>query len=327
MTFSLSRLVATPLLCLFAVSASAAGLAPISQIFVFGDSLSDNGNAFALTQGAYPNLPYFPGRVSNGLVWVEPMASDLGVTLTNYAVAGAQTGTVNVNADEYPELTGTGLTTQVGQFTSDLGGGAADPGAIYAVFAGSNNFCGDCFGPGDDPAPIIEAGVTDILTAVGTLAATGAQKFVVFGLPDLGLTPRAIAAGEIIPGIEAQLSQLTDVWNAALFSNLAGLGLGDGLVTIDTAQVLRDVVADPEAFGLFNVTDACLLVGCNTQTLDPALDPDGFLFWDDIHITRAAHSILADVVYEAVLIPVPPAFLLFASALGLLSWTRRRAQG
>lgn len=324
MKFSLTRLGVLAAVFLWAASASAAGLAPITQVFVFGDSLSDNGNAYEATGSGFPaSPPYFPGRQTNGLVWAEPMTNDLGVTLTNYAVAGAQTGTGNVKSDDFPVLAGTGLQTQVGQFVSDLGGGAADPGAIYAVFAGANNFCLTCFTPGvDDPEEFINQGVTEILTAVGTLQATGAQKFVVFGLPDLGLAPRA--AGIPIPGIQDMLSMLTDGWNAALFGNLPGLGLPQ-LVTIDTAQILRDVVANPEAFGLFNVTDACLAVGCNTQTLDPLLDPDGFLFWDDVHPTRATHALLGDIVYEAVLIPVPPAVLLFGSALGLLTWVRRRA--
>lgn len=324
MKFPVTRLGVLAAVYLWAAVASAGGLAPISQVFVFGDSLSDTGNLFNLSGGGKPlSPPYFNGRETNGLIWSETMSNDLGVVLTTYAVGGAQTGTGNVNSDDFPGVADTGLQNQVAQFQSDLGGGAADPGAIYAVFAGSNNFCLTCFIPGvDDPVEFINTGVTEILTAVGTLQATGAQKFVVFGLPDLGLSPRA--AGIPIPGVQDMLSMLTDGWNAALFGNLPGLGLPQ-LVTIDTAQIVRDVVADPEAFGLFNVTDACLLVGCNEQSLDPLLDPDGFLFWDDIHPTRATHALLGDIVYEAVLIPVPPAVLLFGSALGLLTWVRRRA--
>ncbi len=325
MNTKIARVGALLLLNLFAAATYAAGLAPISQVFVFGDSISDTGNLFNLSGGGKPvSPPYFNGRETNGLIWSETMSNDLGVVLTNYAVGGAQTGTGNVNSDDFPGVADTGLQNQVAQFGSDLGGGAADPGALYAVFAGSNNFCLTCFTPGvDDPVEFINTGVTEILTAIGTLQATGAQKFLVFGLPDLGLTPRA--AGIPIPGLQEQLSMLTDGWNQALFGNLPSLGLGDNLVTLDSAQILRDVVADPAAFGLFNVTDACLAVGCNTQTKDPLLDPDGFLFWDDIHPTRATHAILSDAAYHAVLIPVPPAVLLFGSALGLLTWARRRA--
>lgn len=55
------------------------------------------------------------------------------------------------------------------------------------------------------------------------------------------------------------------------------------------------------------------------------LDPDEFLFLDDIHPTAGTHSIVADVAFEPVtFIPVPAAILLFPSALLVLGWLRRR---
>ena len=43
-------------------SSTSAYAAPISKLFVFGDSVSDNGNLYALTFGAVPAPPYLPGR-------------------------------------------------------------------------------------------------------------------------------------------------------------------------------------------------------------------------------------------------------------------------
>ena len=49
--------------------------APITDLYVFGDSLSDTGNLFALTFGIEPpSPPYFDGRFSDGPVWVETLA-------------------------------------------------------------------------------------------------------------------------------------------------------------------------------------------------------------------------------------------------------------
>jgi phospholipase/lecithinase/hemolysin len=75
---------------------SAASAVPIySSIFVFGDSLSDGGNAFLRTGGLYPPAPYVQ-RISNGPVAVEYLAARLGVPPapslaggTHYAVGGA----------------------------------------------------------------------------------------------------------------------------------------------------------------------------------------------------------------------------------------------
>ena len=55
------------------------------KLIIFGDSLSDNGNALALTGGAFPPAPYghthnksgkdlgdtFPGRFTDGANWVD----------------------------------------------------------------------------------------------------------------------------------------------------------------------------------------------------------------------------------------------------------------
>jgi cholinesterase len=43
--------------------------ATFSQLFVFGDSLSDPGNFFNLSGGTNPLAPYAQGRLSNGPVW------------------------------------------------------------------------------------------------------------------------------------------------------------------------------------------------------------------------------------------------------------------
>ena len=69
-----------------------------SDIVVFGDSLSDNGNLFRLT--GQPPPPYFKGRFSNGPVWVERLAAPLGLDgITDFALGGATTSDVRVGFD------------------------------------------------------------------------------------------------------------------------------------------------------------------------------------------------------------------------------------
>src|SRR5690242_20274022 len=56
-----------------------------SGVQAFGDSLTDNGNLFALTraiQPVPPSPPYFDGRFSNGPVWVEQLMPRLGLPST-----------------------------------------------------------------------------------------------------------------------------------------------------------------------------------------------------------------------------------------------------
>ncbi len=70
-------LTAAVLALLSAVSAQAA-TTHYSSAVIFGDSLSDNGNLYALTSGrsGQPQPPYFEGRTSNGPVWADHIAAD-----------------------------------------------------------------------------------------------------------------------------------------------------------------------------------------------------------------------------------------------------------
>ncbi|MGZ9082256.1 MAG: SGNH/GDSL hydrolase family protein [Rhodoplanes sp.] len=75
-----------------------AAAASYTNMFVFGDSLSDTGNVYDLTRGILPAPPYAGGRFSDGPVYAEYMAKGLGLPLdnvlsggTNYAFGGAET--------------------------------------------------------------------------------------------------------------------------------------------------------------------------------------------------------------------------------------------
>jgi len=59
----------------------------------FSSCQQDNGNGtFTLTNGRIPSSPpYFEGRFSNGPVWNEYLADDLGIPLINRAFGGATT--------------------------------------------------------------------------------------------------------------------------------------------------------------------------------------------------------------------------------------------
>ena len=96
-------------LSLGVVNILAIGIAPlaasdISQLVIFGDSLSDTGNLGSVI-GGIP-APYFNNRISNGPVAVETLSAKFNDTANaslhllglnaghNYAVAGAKAGCV-----------------------------------------------------------------------------------------------------------------------------------------------------------------------------------------------------------------------------------------
>jgi len=258
-----------------------------SDLIVFGDSLSDVGNLYAISNQTYPpDPPYWQGRVSNGPVWVEHLATRLALESTrenNYAVAGAMTGTGNFNEgrpgfdlpDDLP-----GLQDEIAQFTGSLTG-PADSDALYIVWAGPNNFF---IPPADPPAAIAQA-VGEIVTAVGTLRAVGAEHIVVVNMPDLGLTPDGLASG-----MGPLLTGFSEGFNGALQATLGAYGLQ--VTEFDAFGTFQDIVADPGAFGLSNVTDPCF------DGAGICGSPDEYLFWDSVHPTTKGHQVLADLVFD-----------------------------
>ena len=294
---------------------------PWTEVISFGDSLADSGNLWDLTQGLtggpLPPSPPNYMRFTNGLVWPERLATDLGIPLTNYAVGGARTNDTNVNDPRVvPMGDFPGLQDQINMFAASLGGGPPDPNALYTMVIGANDFLPP---PADaaEGAAIVTAGVTNVITAAVTLQTLGVQNLVIFGLPDLGLTPLAVQSGFSTLGTLA-----ATLWNSNLVSGLDAQGVE--YLWIDAAGLTNYLVANPDEFGFTNVTDACVSTpGCIGPPYDKSVDPDTFLFWDDFHPTRHTHDVISNLVFEAV-IPVPAAIFLFPSALLVLGWMRRR---
>ncbi|MEF7613657.1 SGNH/GDSL hydrolase family protein [Aquincola sp. MAHUQ-54] len=309
-----------------AVLVAPASHAAFSSLFVFGDSLSDSGNATlavganpgqVITSNGYvPSQPYGSGVFSNGPVWATSFAAGLGLAAqaslaggTNYAFGGART-----SGGAAPSL--------LSQAASYLqaSGGVAPQDALYVVAGGGNN-ARDALqaiqGGADVGATLASAAATyaaDLGTVVDQLQAAGARHIVVWNAPDLGLVPAVSLGG---PAAVALGSLLPSTMNAALAQRLAA---ESGVLTFDLFGLLGSIADEPQAFSLENAADACgaPVAGCNPQTA---------LFWDGIHPTAAGHQILSGAMLTAVAaIPEPGTYALMLAGLALvLCGARRRA--
>jgi phospholipase/lecithinase/hemolysin len=271
-----------------AVSASAR---PIDRVVVFGDSLSDNGNTSALTGGAFPNPAFYaPGRLSNGPVWVEGFASALGVPLVNRAFAGALTDARNTAGASLP--TAPGMQTVVNGYVATNTNTAINANDLFVIWGGANNY----FAPASGGA--VGNPVGDITNQVNQLIGIGATQFLIVNLPNLGNTP-----GGAQSGLGAALNTATAQHNAAISSLVAGV---DALPNVsaklfDVQSLFTQIQTNPGAFGFTNITDNYLTSNGGPQGVNPSVtnaglaagSPNGFLFFDEIHPTSQAHSILA----------------------------------
>lgn len=250
---------------------------PVTGLTIFGDSLCDVGRYFAMT--GEPGPPYFEGRFSNGPVWCEAFGPMLGLdedAIENLAVGFATTGDV--------------LALQVGPYV-DAAGGPLDPAALHVVVAGANDFRLVIEDPTLDPVEVLEAAVANVAACVETLHAAGAQRFCVWNLPDLGTTPLVTSIGN--PFITALATAVTEEFNEQLAAELDALDkqLGIELVHFDAFAELTAVIERREAFGFVDVVDRAFTL--EGDVLEPV---DGYLYWDDVHPTRAGHALVRDRV-------------------------------
>jgi phospholipase/lecithinase/hemolysin len=311
--------------CLYAGCAQAA---PFTQFVVFGDSLSDNGNAFIGTGGTIPAPPlYTAGRFTDGPdtapvgtpggLWHEVLAGLTGEPVatpflaggSNYAVGGAK---VLPGDPVIPSLA-----QQVGLALA-ASGGHADPQALYVFWGGANDLYGAVETPGETAAGVAAtetAMVNSLVNDVALLDAAGARNFLWLNLPQLATTPRG--AGDPLNAALAQASTQfrTDVANkTALLTQTLGVRIAD----VDVYALYQAILANPAAYGYTNVT---------TPAQGLAVNPDRYLFWDTpSHPTTTGHRLIGFDAESAVLntfAPEPATWVVAAAGLTLLVCVRR----
>ncbi len=315
----------------FATSCNLALASPIlpgqvTQIVGFGDSLSDAGNASIATFGAapgpgyatrsVPGVPFPVGYFTNPAtatgpagLWIDQFAAKVGVADpspalaplggSNYAVGSAMTGSANP-AD---------MQNQVNLFLATHPGSASSS-ALYTFWGGAEDILGA-------QNPITAA--DNIAAQITQVAADGGHNFLWLNQPGLGGIPAL--SGDPVATAEANFASMefNQEW-ALQVSNLDSLGIN--VIGVDIDTLYNNILANPGAYGFNDVADACnATIGCN---------PDTFLYWDSLHPTTSADSLVADLAFQdafgTTVTPEPPTVTLFAlgGAGLLLLWRSKR---
>ena len=306
---SVAIFLATPIL----VNAQAPAF---TQVIVFGDSLSDDGNIAHRARDtfgfSYPssNFNYSDYRFTDDTntspaanlyvgTWHEQLEKTfLGLAVaknsldggTDYAFGGATTkdGTQDRTIINNPFPFGGGDFTitidNMGKQINDyLASHAADPNALYILWGGGNDLFDD----------FSAQNVTNTATRVGMLmirlANAGARNFLVPNVPPLGAVPNSFGDPNRVAGLDqASASYRTQLSSAvgSVVRGFAGNGITIHLYNLDVWLGLIRVLGQPAKYNFVNTIDSAQ--GAS------GVNPDQYLFWDDIHPTTGGHHELAN---------------------------------
>ncbi|KAJ3197149.1 hypothetical protein HK101_005666 [Irineochytrium annulatum] len=262
-----------------------------TDVVAFGDSFSDNGNALAMF--GIPKPPYFQGRFSNGPVWVEHLADRLGAKLHDLAVEGGVISDADIPKDALPA---SDLAMQLKNYTQKV----LDPATtLYTVFCGGNDFI-------DNMPVALKTGVLpnvtmisgDMVAFLSDLVKANATNILLMNLPPIEASPLVIQSIGPFAPIVAKLPVQYNQQVAAGVQAIAAANAGLKLQTFDFYALVKNLIADTALFPIVN--RSCLV---NTTACS---DPDSYLFWDHLHPTAKAHSLLANATYDFLMTGVEP---------------------
>jgi phospholipase/lecithinase/hemolysin len=233
------------------------------ELLIFGDSLSDTGNAAALGAGItfrpfealIPSGPYVTLRFTNGRTWVEHLAKKIGAPDAakavflfpeegrNYAVGGGRARSVPGSFN---------LPEQVGQFLSSTDSALTGRDLVVTAFGGNDvrdaivEFGSVLASGGAEQAAQLAAtqilcqAVASIEENIALLHDTGARKFLVTNSPNIGTAPAITILEPQSPGISMLGTELSALFNLLLVNGdtppLPGTG-GLGICALNTVSI------------------------------------------------------------------------------------------
>lgn len=287
---------------------------PYADIYVFGDSLFDNGQydgqRFTNRVGPdYQNSPYgpvTPDFVADGLNLTEAAPSRDGGS--NYAVTGNGSTQVSQSitaATTYQSPYGLDRPQLNPNFNSlfydlERSNRSLQKNAIYLLNGGGNDLQ-DGNVINEETAAVVAA---NMVAGANALRGRGAKYVVIANIPDLGLAPAGISFSETA-------SRVTGLVNSQIQQQVGN----ENILILDTFSMFQEIVAAPAAYGLpvttAEISRACFslsIATCSEGNADAKIDgsnpdPDQFLFNDFTHPTTVGHQIWGDYVLSLLQAP------------------------
>ena len=279
-----------------------------STIVIFGDSLSDTGNVAHLTETQYgiripgPAVNYTDGRFTDGYDTLPAAQKYFGNWVQQFAASLPSHPEVTDSLDGGTNYAYGFATTASGTSTLAFGPSNLFPVQIENMGQQITDYLSRHPKVNNQTLFIVWGGAIDVLDATSAKDVTnaafnevlniqrlidaGATQFLVVDLPPLGLTPRLNGT---------PTASLTATAGSLLFNTYLATGVSVlrdfywfrhlKVYQLNAFSLLNSIVARPSAYSLTNVT-----APAQGQL---QVDPDTYLFWDDLHPTTRGHNILA----------------------------------
>lgn len=277
--------------------AGAAQAQSFDSVVVFGDSVSDPGNATHFQNLQLPaNLRYPDGTnfsTNPDWVWTQHVERFYGGSGAydpkgaNHAFGGARITrdlTPLSEGDQFASVSG-----QMGRYFASRNGEGANPDALYVLWGGANDLdlagsdgaltrVGAALASGNNiPAAVArfsddlaglqqkaQTAASDYLGQIQYLQEKGAENIVILNLPPLGETPGALwidGALSALPGVNIPVKDRINTDGSLQFNQTLADGLsrlGHGLVAVDVHGLFQELTREPGNYGFRDVTQgAC----------------------------------------------------------------------
>ncbi len=254
---------------------------------IFGDSTSDTGNVYDLTDDTWPiSPPYYNGRYCNGPNWADSLSVSLKY---NYAYGSATTdnnfvpGYAKLNTVLVP-----GILQQVDQYLNDPKGYFALDRIIHIIWGGANDVIANST-LAATPQLIIQS----LMQSVTTLLAAGAKHIIVFNQEPFQNIPQISQLNE-----PAQFTYLTNVVNNLTNVSLQTIQAANPSASIylfDLHSLITNLLANPPS-PVNNTVGFCWNAINITTVGIYCSDPSTYFFIDKFHFTTLVQKQLAAAV-------------------------------
>ncbi len=288
--------------------------AAFSSIYIFGDGVSTTTN----NTSPYPSgTNYFGRRYTNGRVWVEVLAQELGLTnnywystnrlypvsYTNLSSTTTNWSYSSNNWSYYGDYSSY-LVKNVGNFTSPTNA----TNALFVVWVNDADFVYDVLNYGTSITQWTNAmnqSLTNHFVAITNLYAKGARTLIMPNAVDFSVAPAFQTYAAATNGfLRGMVTNFNAAFTTTLMNRIKANCPGITIYVPDFFSLLNNILTNAAAYGLTNAGAGAYALNQNPPGVLTNLSMTGpganYIWWDDEDPTAKAHAVMADIAKQLI---------------------------